>query len=269
MDIQLTDVVQLAREIRLHSLRTIRTAGMGHIGGDFSVADILAVLYGEILRVDPANPDLPNRDRFIMSKGHAAVALYTVLALRNFFPVDELATFAQPESRLNGHPNRRKVPGVETNTGPLGHGLPVAVGIALGAEISGARFHTYVVTGDGEMQEGSNWEALMYAGHRGLSNLTLTIDRNHLQQGDRTASTNDLDPLDEKLAAFGWQVTTVDGHDHGELVSAYRTPTSRPHAIIAQTVKGKGVSFIEDRAEWHHKVPSAEQAEIAHAELSA
>jgi transketolase len=242
---------------------------MGHIGGDFSVADILAVLYGEILRVDPEHPHDPNRDRFIMSKGHAAVSLYATLALSNFFSVDELATFAQAESRLNGHPNRRKVPGVETNTGPLGHGLPVAVGIALGAELRGASFHTSVVTGDGEMQEGSNWEALMYAGHRGLRNLTLTIDRNHLQQGDRTATTNDLNPLDEKLVAFGWQVTTVDGHDHAALIAAYQTPAERPHAIIAQTVKGKGVSFIEDRAEWHHKVPSAEQAETAHAELSA
>jgi transketolase len=265
----LTDVVEFARNIRLHSLRTIRTAGMGHIGGDFSVADILAVLYAEILRVDPTNPNDPDRDRFVMSKGHAAVSLYTTLALSNFFPVDELATFAQAESRLNGHPNRRKVPGVETNTGPLGHGLPVAVGIALGAQMRGADFHTYVVTGDGEMQEGSNWEALMYAGHRGLSNITLTIDRNHLQQGDRTASTNDLDPLDEKLAAFGWQVTTLDGHDHAALLAAYRTPATRPHAIIAHTTKGKGVSFLEDRAEWHHKVPSAEQADMAHAELSA
>lgn len=263
------DVRDLALRIRLGALDTIATAGLGHVGGDFSVTDILAVLYGGVLRVDPADPAWPDRDRFVMSKGHAAASLYTALALRGFFPESELATFAGPDSRLGGHPNRRKTPGIETNTGPLGHGLPVAVGMATGAQLAGAGWQTYVVVGDGEIQEGSNWEALMYAAHRGLSNLTLFVDRNRLQQGAGTEETNALDPLDEKIRAFGWETSVVDGHDIDALWAAIRAPRDhgRPVAIVADTVKGKGVSFMENLAAWHHKVPSAEQVELARAEL--
>ena len=264
------EVEEFALRIRLGALDTIATAGLGHVGGDFSVADILALMYGAVLRVDPQDPTWQQRDRFILSKGHAAASLYTALALRGFFPDDELATFAGPDSRLGGHPNRRKTPGVETNTGPLGHGLPVAVGMATGALLAGADWQTYVVVGDGEIQEGSNWEAIMYAAHRGLTNLTLFVDRNRLQQGAGTEETNALDPLDEKVRAFGWETSVVNGHDVDALWKAIRAPRDhgRPVAIVADTVKGKGVSFMEGIAAWHHKVPSAEQVELAIAELT-
>lgn len=258
-----------AREIRLHALRTIAGAGLGHIGGDYSITDALATLYGSVLRIDPLNPSSPNRDRFIMSKGHAAASLYSAMAITGYFPVEELATFAQADTRLGGHPNRRKLPGIETNTGPLGHGLPVAVGIAVGAEITDSDARVYVAVGDGEMQEGSNWEAIMFAGHRKLSALTLVVDKNDLQQGARVSGTNSLDPLDAKFAAFGWAVSVIDGHDFAALYSALSSRHDRPHVVIARTTKGKGVSFMEDRAEWHHKVPSAEQVAAAIKELTA
>lgn len=260
----------LALRIRLGTLDTIASAGLGHVGGDFSVADILAVLYGGVLRLDPANPAWPHRDRFVMSKGHAAASMYTALALRGFLPESELRTFAANDSRLGGHPNRRKTPGIETNTGPLGHGLPVAVGMATGAQLTGADWRTFVVVGDGEMQEGSNWEALMYAAHRQLTSLTLIIDRNRLQQGAGTEETNALDPVGAKLHAFGWETYVLDGHDVGTLWSALSAPNSsgRPRAIVADTVKGKGVSFMEGLAAWHHKVPSPEQVEQAISELT-
>lgn len=260
---------EFARSIRLGALATIAGAGLGHIGGDYSAADILAVLYGGTLRVDPTDPQWPDRDRFVMSKGHAAASLYTALALRGFFPESELATFAGPDSRLGGHPNRRKTPGVETNTGPLGHGLPVAAGMAKAAALTGADWRTYVIVGDGEMQEGSNWEAIMFAAHQRLASLTLVVDRNRLQQGAGTEETNGLDPLDEKIRAFGWDTVVIDGHDIDAIQGALAAPRDgRPRAIVAETVKGKGVSFMENLAAWHHKVPSAEQVELAHAELT-
>lgn len=257
-----------ATAIRERVLTTISRAQLGHIGGDYSVTDLLATLYGRVLRLDPSNPTWADRDRFILSKGHAAVSLYTTLALSGFFPEDWLPTFATDLSALNGHPNRNKVPGVETNTGPLGHGFPIAVGCALAARYQGSTRRTVVITGDGEMQEGSNWEAAMYAGHCALSSLTLIVDRNRLQQGDRTESTNGLDPLDAKLAAFGWDARVIDGHDFTAIIDALETPSDRPIAIVAETTKGKGVSIFEDRAEWHHKVPSAEQVEQARLELA-
>lgn len=262
------EAARFARDIRELTLITINRAGLGHIGGDFSVTDILATLYGRVLRVDPTNPSWADRDRFILSKGHAAVSLYSTLALSGFFPVSWLESFAGPLSPLNGHPNRNKVPGVETNTGPLGHGFPVAVGCALGAELQGSARRTYVVIGDGELQEGSNWEAFMYGGHRKLTNLTVVVDRNRLQQGDRTENTNSLDPLDAKVEAFGWEARVIDGHDLEALHHAVTAPSDRPVAVIAETTKGRGVSFIEDRAEWHHKVPSEEQVTLALKELA-
>lgn len=262
------EVARFARDIRELTLVTINRAGLGHIGGDYSVTDILATLYGRVLRVDPTNPSWADRDRFILSKGHAAVSLYSTLALSGFFPVSWLESFAGPLSPLNGHPNRNKVPGVETNTGPLGHGFPVAVGCALGAELQASARRTYVVIGDGELQEGSNWEAFMYGGHRKLTNLTVIVDRNRLQQGDRTENTNSLDPLDAKVEAFGWEARVIDGHDLEALHRAVTAPSDRPVAVIAETTKGRGVSFIEDRAEWHHKVPSEEQVALALKELA-
>jgi transketolase len=255
--------------IRRQILSTIKGAGLGHVGGDLSVTDILVTLFEGVLRIDPAHPDWPLRDRFILSKGHCAAALYSVLAECGCFSPDRLAHFAAPLSPLNGHPNRRKVPGVETNTGPLGHGLPVGVGCATAARIRAEDWRTFVVLGDGELQEGSNWEAAMYAGQRRLGNLTAVVDRNRLQQGASTADTNDLEPLADKWQAFGWEPHIVDGHSHAELLDVLsRAPGDRPRAVIANTVKGKGVSFMENGVEWHHKVPNATQYEAAMKELA-
>lgn len=258
-----------AKAIRRLIVTTIDAARAGHIGGDLSVADVLATLYFGVLDLDPGDPGNPARDRFILSKGHCAAALYSTLARVGYFPEAELSTFMAPGSALNGHPNRNKVPGVETNTGPLGHGLPVAVGEAVGLRLQGSGHRVVVATGDGELQEGSNWEAMMAAAHFGLANLTLVVDRNRLQQGARTEETNGLDPLPARLAAFGWEVREIDGHSIEALLGTLGRPgTDKPVAVIANTVKGKGVSFIEDRVEWHHKVPSAEQVARALEELA-
>jgi transketolase len=260
---------KVATEIRRSVVQMISRAKAGHIGGDLSTTDVLATLFFAVLRVDPKAPDDPKRDRFILSKGHCAGALYSTLALRGFFPIDMLSSFMQPLSALNGHPNRRKVPGVEANTGPLGHGLPIGVGSAIASRLSGSNWRTFVVLGDGELQEGSNWEGAMCAGHRGLDTLTAIVDRNGLQQGARTEETNRLEPLADKWRAFGWDAVECDGHDHGALFDIFTAPRSgKPLCVIARTTKGKGVSFIEDRVEWHHKVPSPEQAELALKELA-
>lgn len=256
--------------VRRQVLQTIQGAGLGHVGGDLSVTDVLVTLFDAVLSINPAQPQWPDRDRFILSKGHCAAALYSVLAHSGFFPEARLQHFAAALSPLNGHPNRRKVPGVETNTGPLGHGLPVAVGCATGARLAGKAWRTYVVLGDGELQEGSNWEAAMYAAQRGLGSLTAIVDRNRLQQGATTADTNDLEPLADKWTSFGWETHVVDGHSHAALLEVLQAaPGSRPRAVIANTVKGKGISFMENGVEWHHKVPSAEQHEAALKELAA
>ncbi|WEO76863.1 transketolase [Cryobacterium sp. SO2] len=258
-----------ANDTRSDVVRMIDHAGQGHIGGDFSVTDILTVLFNGVLRIDPAHPDKAGRDRFVLSKGHCAAALYATLASCGYFSPGELLTFMGPLSALNGHPNRNKVPGVETNTGPLGHGLPVAVGQAMAAKLAGTGARVFAVMGDGEMQEGSNWEALMAGAHYELDNLTAIVDRNRLQQGARTEDTSSLDPLDEKLLAFGWELRMIDGHDYEQLAAAFEpSHTGKPVAVIANTTKGKGVSFIEDRVEWHHKVPSKEQVLLALEELA-
>ena len=263
-------VTDLARQVRLSDLDMIGRARLGHIGGDFSVIDILATLYGAVLNVSPARPDDPERDRLILSKGHAAGALYATLAHCGFFPVSELESFARPLSALNGHPNRNKVPGVETNTGPLGHGFPVAVGCALAAKLQRSTRRTVVVLGDGELQEGSNWEAAMTASHYALAALTAIVDRNRLQQGARTEETKQLEPLADKWASFGWEVRVIDGHHHAQILSSLAPSSSgRPVCVIANTTKGKGVSFMEDRVEWHHKVPSPDQILAAREELTA
>ncbi len=261
-----------ANAIRRRDLRMVHEAGLGHIGGDLSAIDILTTLYFDVLRVNPSDPRDPNRDRFIMSKGHCSGALYTTLAYAGFFPVEELDTYMQPLSRLNGHPDCTSMPGVETSTGPLGHGMPVAVGAAIGAKLDRAAWRVFVLTGDGELQEGSNWEAAMTAAHRGLDNLTLIIDRNRLQQGDTTASTARLDPLADKWQAFGWAVAEVEGHDYDALLDVFaRLPlaTSKPTCVIAHTRKGKGVSFMEGQAGWHHRVPSEHELAQALGELEA
>ena len=238
-----------AAAIRKHDLVMLHRARLGHPGSDLSAADILATLYFAVLRVDPHAPDDPLRDRFILSKGHAAGALYATLALAGFFPPSELETFAQPLSRLSGHPARHRLPGVEASTGPLGHGLPFAVGCALAARLDEASWRTFVLTGDGELQEGSNWEAAMAASHFGLDNLTLIIDRNGLQLGDATERTMALEPL-----AAREQLPLTSG---------------RPSCLIANTHKGQGVSFMRDRLEWHHRIPDDAELEAALREIEA
>ena len=262
----------IANRIRRRDLRTVFEVGAGHIGGEMSVTDILTALYFEILNVDPDVPLDPNRDRLILSKGHTALALYITLSERGFIPKDEVSTYLQPHSRLNGHPDRTKLPGVETNTGPLGHGLPVGVGMAKAAKLDGADWHTFVITGDGEMQEGSNWEAIMAAAQFKLDNLTLIIDHNRIQQGARLAETNGLAPLSPKLEAFGWATEDIDGHDMHAIcraLSSGAVTVGRPRCVVAHTNKGQGISFMTDNVAWHHKVPNAAQFELGMAELEA
>jgi len=259
-----------AYEIRQRNLIMICEAGGGHTGGDLSSADILAALYlNGVLNVDPKNPRDPDRDRFFMSKGHSSGLLYTTLAFAGFFPEEELATFMKPLSRLNGHPNVR-VPGVEANTGALGHGLPIAVGAALAAKMDGASWRAFVLTGDGELQEGSNWEAAMAAAQYQLDNLTLIVDRNRLQMVDRTERIVGLEPLADKWRAFGWSVHEINGHDHAEIMqtfSAIPFEAGKPNCVIAHTHKGEGVSFIKDRVGWHHRVPTEKELSTALEEL--
>jgi transketolase len=265
------ELPRLANRIRLSAMTMTHHSGLGHTGGDLSSADILAVLYGGgVLRVDPASPLWPQRDRFVMSKGHCSGSFYSALSFRGFFPPSQLKTFMDPLSSLNGHPDRNKTAGVEANTGPLGHGLPIAVGCALAAKMRGEDWRTFVLTGDGELQEGSNWEAAMSAQHYELESLTVIVDRNRIQQGDFTENTIRMEPLAAKWQAFGFGVEEVDGHDHTALLNIFnRLPLAagKPSCIIANTVKGKGVSFAENEPAWHHGVPSAAQLEQAAEEL--
>lgn len=261
-----------ARLIRRKDLSNVVNAGMGHIGGELSIIDVLATLYLHEANITADNLDDPDRDRVILSKGHAANALYTTFAAAGLIPVEQLDTFVQPGSMLNGHPARTKVRGVEANTGPLGHGLPIAVGDALAAKIDGSPRRVFVLTGDGELQEGSNWEALMFAAQQKLDNLCAVVDRNHLQQGATTEDTNDLAPLDDKARAFGWEVAHVDAHDYGALLDAFaRVPAAsgRPTFIIAHSHKGHPISFMSDSVPWHHRLPTEEEATRALSELEA
>jgi transketolase len=251
-------VRRIGNEVRRLALRAV-SGHEGHAGGDLSAADILATLYFAVLRVDPSNTEDPERDRFILSKGHAAGALYATLALAGFMPIDELDTFLHAESRLSGHPSRRHLPFIEASTGPLGHGLPVAVGTALGGKLAGSKRRTFVLTGDGELDEGSNWEAIMLASHFRLANLTLIVDRNGLQQTTPTETTVRLEPLAAKFRAFGWAVQSVDGHNAAALIRALSSRLDRlgrPRCVLAKTTKGRGVSFMEDRPEWHNRLVS-------------
>jgi transketolase len=260
-----------ARLIRRRNLGLVAGAGIGHIGGDFSATDIVATLFLAVLDIEPTNPTLPERDRFVMSKGHSSGVLYTTLAACGFFDAALLDTYMKPLSLLNGHPDRNKVPGVEANTGPLGHGLPIAVGMAIAATLDGSTRRTFCLTGDGELQEGSNWEALMVGGHRGLERLTVIVDRNGLQQGAATEETSRLEPLADKARAFGWAVAEVDGHDHEALLDRFeRLPVAagKPSFVIAHTHKGNPVTFMRDRVEWHHKVPSPDEVDAALGQLS-
>lgn len=268
MEIQ--ELKETARRIRIRDLQAVYEAGAGHIGGEMSAIDILTVLYFHILNVYPNEPKNPDRDRFVLSKGHTACALYVTLAEAGFIPKEEISTFLKPYSRLNGHPNCTKVPGVETNTGPLGHGLPVAVGMAKAAQLNDKDYRTFVLTGDGELQEGSNWEAAMAASQFKLDNLTLIVDHNRLQQGARLTETNNMAPIADKFRAFGWHTVEIDGHNLEELINALSVNSiseGKPKCIIAHTNKGQGISFMTDKVAWHHKVPNAEQYDQAIKEL--
>lgn len=263
-------LAEAARLVRRRDIQMVRAAGLGHIGGEFSVIDVLVTLYLHALNVTPDTLTDPERDRFILSKGHAAAALYTTLAIAGFLPPEQLSTFMQPLAQLNGHPARTKIAAVEASTGPLGHGLPIAVGTAFAGALDASPRRTFVVVGDGELQEGSNWEALMTAGNHRLANLCVVVDRNRLQQGARVADTNDLEPLADKLRAFGMEVVEVDGHDHGALVDVFAAvpaASGRPTAVIAHTFKGHPISFMSDDVAWHHKVPSPAQVATALTEL--
>jgi transketolase len=262
---------QLANEIRFSAMTMTNHSGLGHTGGDLSSSDILATLYlGGILKLKPEQPAWPLRDRFIMSKGHCSGAFYSTLAFKGFFPRTMLATFMDPLSMLNGHPDRNKLPGVEANTGPLGHGLPIGVGCALAARMRGDNWRTFVLTGDGELQEGSNWEAALTAQQYGLDNLVVIVDRNRIQQGDFTEEIIRMNPMAPKWTAFGFAVAEVDGHDPAALLECFlKLPLEkgRPTCVIANTIKGKGVSFAENKPVWHHGVPTKEHLAIAAIEL--
>lgn len=262
-----------ANWIRLSAMTMTHHARLGHTGGDLSSADILAVLYlGGVLKVDTAQPHWPQRDRFVLSKGHCSGAFYSTLAARGFFPLAQLRTYMDPLSMLNGHPDRNKLPGVEANTGPLGHGLPIGVGMALAARMRKESWRVFVLTGDGELQEGSNWEAAMTAQHYDLDNLTVIVDRNRIQQGDFTEETIRMEPLAARWSAFGFAVEEVDGHDTAALLARFTNlplQAGKPSCIIANTVKGKGVSFAENQPAWHHGVPTDEQLSTAARELDA
>jgi transketolase len=242
---------------RRRILEIIKHAGAGHTGGSLSCIDILNVLYNRILKVSPQTFGDPQRDRYIQSKGHSVEALYVVLADRGFFPFEELETLCGYQSHFVGHPTR-KVAGIEQNTGALGHGLPIAVGTAIAGKRMRSDFRVFVLLGDGELAEGSNWEAAMAAAHHGLDNLTAIIDHNTLQITGRTREVCSNEPLDEKFKAFGWSVNTVDGHSIAKLTDSLSSSPSdgRPRVVIANTVKGKGVSFMEDVVKWHHGVPT-------------
>lgn len=264
-----SETVDFARRIRAHALRMVAAANASHIGSCLSIADLLAVLYTRVLRIDPSAPQATDRDRFILSKGHAAAILYAALAERGFFPVDELETFCRDGSALTGHISHA-VRGIEVSTGSLGHGLPIAVGMALAARADRNGARVVCLLSDGECDEGSNWEAILFAGHHKLGNLTAIVDYNKIQSFGRVADVLDLHPFADKWRDFGWHTTEIDGHDHAAIAETLsRASRGAPQAIIAHTVKGKGVSFMEDRLEWHYKSPSPAQLAAAIEELDA
>lgn len=263
------------RELQLKSIRCRRTllryithAGAGHTGGSLSCVDILIALYNLVLRVSPESFDDPNRDRYIQSKGHSVEALYAVLADRGFFPESELETLCGYQSPFVGHPTR-KVPGIEMNTGALGHGLSICTGLAIAGKLDNAPYRVYTLLGDGELAEGSNWEAAMSAAHYKLDNLTAILDHNTLQITGPTRDVCNSEPVDEKFKSFGWSVQTVNGHDIEALASAIKSipEPGKPSLVIANTIKGKGVSFMENVYTWHHGVPSDDQYAQAIREL--
>ena len=260
-----------AKELRRHIISMLAEAGSGHPGGSLSAADLVTALYYDEMNVDPKNPAWDGRDYFVLSKGHAAPALYGILAMKGYFPVEDLQTLRKQDSHLQGHPCRLKTPGVEVSTGSLGHGISVAAGIAKGIKLDGKENRVYTIVGDGESQEGQVWEAAMFAAHYKLDNLVVILDRNRLQIDGRPENVMNPEPLPEKFKAFGFNVIEIDGHNMAEILDAFakaRACKGQPTAIIANTIKGKGVSFMEDQVGWHGAAPKAEEAEKALAELA-
>lgn len=256
-------------QYRRDLLRVIRHAGAGHTGGSLSCVDILNVLYNRVLKVSPENWSDPLRDRYVQSKGHSVEALYAVLADRGFYPREQLDTLCRGGSLFVGHPTR-KIPGIEMNTGALGHGLPIATGMALAAKLDSVSYRVFSLLGDGELAEGTNWEASMAASHYKLDNLTAIVDYNRLQITGNTCDVCSNEPLDAKFASFGWEVLDVDGHDLVQLENALTSRAiGKPTCVIAHTIKGRGVSFMENVAKWHHGVPSEEELAQAMTELDA
>lgn len=255
-----------ARRIRVHVLRSTAQAGSGHPGGSLSSAEILAALYFKVMRIDPANPGWPDRDRFVLSKGHAAPALYAALAEAGYFPTEELLTLRKFGSRLQGHPSMKHTPGVEMSTGSLGQGLSTANGMAIAAKLDGRPSRVYVLLGDGELEEGQVWEAAMTSVHRKLDNLMAFVDYNGLQIDGPVSDVKSLGNLPDKWRAFGWHVLEIDGHDVAAILAACeeaKATKGKPTVVVARTVKGRGVPFMEDAVDWHGKAPSPEQAEEA------
>jgi transketolase len=258
---------ELARRARISAVTMCSRSGASHIGAALSVIDILAVIYGSVAEVDPGRTEDPDRDIVLVSKGHSASGVYAVMAQAGYFPLEWLDDYYLDGSHLGGHVTAHGIPGVELSTGALGHALPFGVGRALTDQIDGIDRRVFVVLSDGECAEGSNWEAALMAAHHGLGNVTVVIDRNRLQILGRTEDVLGLEPFADKWAAFGWEVEEIDGHDHAQLEAALLKRSARPRTIIANTIKGKGVDFMEDKVEWHTLVPNAEQLAAAIAQL--
>lgn len=260
-----------ANEIRKGVLTAVYSAKSGHPGGSLGIAEILSYLYFEEMNIDPENPKMENRDRFVLSKGHTCPALYSALAHRGYFPVDDLVTFRHTGAYLQGHPDMKHIPGIDMSSGSLGQGISAACGMALSAKLSEKSYRVYTILGDGESEEGQVWEAAMFAAHYGLNNLTAFIDFNGLQIDGEVTKVMNPTPLDEKFKAFGWNVAVIDGHSFEEIAAAVEMAkkSDKPFAIICKTVKGKGVSFMENKAEWHGVAPNKEQYDKAMQELTA
>jgi len=268
---RITELKKIAANVRINAITAVHAAASGHPGGSLSIADVLTLLYFEVLNIDPKNPDNPDRDRFVLSKGHCSPALYGVLAERGFFPKEDMPLFRKIGSYLQGHPDMKSVPGVDMSSGSLGQGICVANGMALAGKIDNKSYRVYTILGDGELEEGQVWEAAMYAPHYKLDNLTAFVDFNGLQiDGDISEVMSPL-PIDDKFRAFGWNVIVCDGHDFEALLTAVESAKNtkgKPTVIILKTVKGKGVSFMENQAGWHGVAPNDEQFEIAIKELN-
>lgn len=266
------ELQKLAVQVRKGVIEGTGHAKSGHPGGSLSIADIVTYLYFHEMNVDPKNPKWEDRDRFVLSKGHTAPALYAALALKGYFPWEHIATLRQPDSILQGHPSMKYTPGVDMSTGSLGQGISTAVGMALGGKLQGKSFRVYAPLGDGEIEEGQVWEAAMLAGNRKLDNLVAIVDWNNLQIDGTLDDVNSPCPIDKKFEAFGWNVIIIDGHDFDQIDDAFQAAKAckgKPTCIIAKTIKGKGVSYMEDKCEWHGAAPNAEQYEQAMAELDA